>query len=895
MKLTSLELLGFKSFLNRTTFRFNEGVTCIVGPNGCGKSNIVDAMTWVLGERGTKSLRVKEMGDVIFHGSGSKKQVNMAEVTLGLTNAEKEYAIRRRIYRDGTNEYYINNDAVRLKDVQDFLLGTGVGLHTYAIIEQGNIEYFTQMKPHERRVIVEETSGITRFAEKKRDAFVRLEEVRTSLERISDVQREVLKNHEKAEEEAGRLHIHNALRDKLRNIDVFLLVEGLGHLEKRETRLLEREELLLRELVNIETQRQGLREKMGSKEEEVALIETVSRKNELDIREKEKDMESRLLEINYIEGEKKRLETSLSELRGEIASLSEKIDLNRLEIVDLRASAKREKQTLDKISEAGREMDGSREELRRIRERLEREAEEERNHLFAVMTSLAEIRNGALERERKLHERQARQERRLQEETALKEKLKVLEDKLVHLQRQVEIERSDTCRLEKEETEVTRQIESTSKEALQLRHNLEGLKGLKKGKEDVFRQLQSYGNSQRRETAPYKQLINILKSSKETEEIMERFFSKEMEYHVLNESDPLSLAIIAKEFEEDFVFFPRKGMFTLCRGEVDASLQSVQDLPEAFRRISEGEEGFFVADNILVDSRGFIRKGRDRSAISIQEFREKMRLEAELADIDNQVEEMVTKLAGLQPLQQKLEAFRQITLDKKRTKESTTNSIERELIDVTAQVRTAKERLAESNAKLESPPGEEVFTPEPELVAEKKTYEEEKTRIEQHLMDLKAGLEEAKKSYAFADTEYHKTSIAAERSRNQLQKDQEEAFRKEAALETFQNDRLLKVEKADNTVRDLQTISDKAADLDRSYTLLGEDCRRSIARYEEMKTKLGDLHMERVVIQDELRSIDQDIEKTRARKENIEKEKLVITEKRTQYGRDSGRITALRV
>ena len=147
MKLTSLELLGFKSFLNRTTFRFNEGVTCIVGPNGCGKSNIVDAITWVLGERGTKSLRVKEMGDVIFHGSSAKKQVNMAEVTMGLMNEEKEYAIKRRIYRDGTNEYYINGETVRLKDIQDFLLGTGIGLHSYAIIEQGNIEYFTQMKP----------------------------------------------------------------------------------------------------------------------------------------------------------------------------------------------------------------------------------------------------------------------------------------------------------------------------------------------------------------------------------------------------------------------------------------------------------------------------------------------------------------------------------------------------------------------------------------------------------------------------------------------------------------------------------------------------------------------------------------------------------------------------
>jgi chromosome segregation protein len=895
MKLTSLELLGFKSFLNRTTFRFNEGVTCIVGPNGCGKSNIVDAMTWVLGERGTKSLRVKEMGDVIFHGSGSKKQVNMAEVTIGLTNSEKEYAIRRRIYRDGTNEYYINNDTVRLKDVQDFLLGTGIGLHTYAIIEQGNIEYFTQMKPHERRIVVEETSGVTRFAEKKRDAFVRMEEVKASLERVDDIQREVLKNHEKAQEEAGRLQIHNELREKLRNIDISLLVEGFRHLEKRETKLQERGELFHKEITAKEMQRQSVKEKMGSKEEEVALIDSVSRKAELDIKEKEKDMENRLLEINYIEGEKRRLEASLLELRGERASLVEKMNLNGSEIVDLHASAEREKQILEEISGAGQKLEGTREELKRIRERLEKEAEEERNRLFAVVTRLAEIRNSMLDRERKMHEREARQQRRLQEEKALKEKLKALENKLAHLQQRMEAERKETNLIEIEERDITQQIESISKEALQSRNELEGLKGLKRGKEDIFRQLQTYGDGQKKETTPYKQLINILKSSKETEEAMERFFSKEMEYHVLNESDPFSLAIVAKEFEGNFVFFPKKGMFTLHHGEVNATLQPVQDLPEAFRRIAEGEEGFFVAGNILVDSRGFIRKGHDKSTLSIQEFREKMRLETELTDIDNQVKEITEKLARLQPVQKELEKARQIMLDNKRAKESAINTIERELIDITAQVRTAKERLAESKATPESPPGDDALTPQTEPAAETKTCEEERTRIEQHIIELKARLEETKKNYSITDAEYHKTSIAVERSRNQLRKNEEEAFRKEAALQTFQNDLLLKEERAGQMERSLNTTIEKAADLDRSYGRLQHECQALVAKYEEMKTKLGDLHMERVAIQEELHSLDQDIEKSRAKKESLEKEKLVITEKkdvilerlRTDYGVES--------
>jgi chromosome segregation protein len=187
MKFKRLELFGFKSFLNRTVFHLNEGITSIVGPNGCGKSNIVDAIVWALGERGTKSLRVKDMGDVIFHGSNGRRPVNIAEVSVELEDMDKEYTIKRRIYRDGVNEYLLNGKQVRLKDIQDFLLGTGIGLNSYAIVEQGKIEHFIQMNPHERRVVIEEVSGITRFEEKKREAISRLEEVRVNLERAEGI------------------------------------------------------------------------------------------------------------------------------------------------------------------------------------------------------------------------------------------------------------------------------------------------------------------------------------------------------------------------------------------------------------------------------------------------------------------------------------------------------------------------------------------------------------------------------------------------------------------------------------------------------------------------------------------------------------------------------------
>src|SRR5687768_12895232 len=142
--LKRLELVGFKSFADKTVFEFGEGITAIVGPNGSGKSNIVDAVKWVLGEQSAKSLRGGEMADVIFNGSSSRKSLGMAEVTMTFDNARRqlntpatEVQVARRVYRDGQGEYLINGQIVRLKDVKDLFLGSGAGQHAYSIIEQG--------------------------------------------------------------------------------------------------------------------------------------------------------------------------------------------------------------------------------------------------------------------------------------------------------------------------------------------------------------------------------------------------------------------------------------------------------------------------------------------------------------------------------------------------------------------------------------------------------------------------------------------------------------------------------------------------------------------------------------------------------------------------------------
>jgi chromosome segregation protein len=196
--LKRLELVGFKSFADRTWFSFPAGLTAIVGPNGSGKSNVVDAVKWILGEQSAKSLRGGEMADVIFNGSSSRRALGVAEVTLTLDNPDRqlntdaaEISVTRRVHRDGTGEYLINGQQSRLKDVRELFLGSGAGSTAYCIIEQGRVDALLQASSRDRRAIFEEAAGISRFKAKKQEALRKLEHTAENLTRLRDIFGEV--------------------------------------------------------------------------------------------------------------------------------------------------------------------------------------------------------------------------------------------------------------------------------------------------------------------------------------------------------------------------------------------------------------------------------------------------------------------------------------------------------------------------------------------------------------------------------------------------------------------------------------------------------------------------------------------------------------------------------
>ncbi len=227
--LKRLELVGFKSFADKTQFDFNAGITAIVGPNGSGKSNIVDAVRWILGEQSAKSLRGGEMADVIFNGSTSRRSLGMAEVTMTFDNAKRrlntdaeEVQITRRVYRGGEGEYLINHQLCRLKDIKDLFLGSGAGTDAYSIIEQGRVDVLLQSSTKERRTIFEEAAGISRFKAKKIESQRKLERVDQNLQRLRDIIDEVAKQLRSVKLQAAKAQRFQEYSGRLKELRVAL-------------------------------------------------------------------------------------------------------------------------------------------------------------------------------------------------------------------------------------------------------------------------------------------------------------------------------------------------------------------------------------------------------------------------------------------------------------------------------------------------------------------------------------------------------------------------------------------------------------------------------------------------------------------------------------------------
>ncbi|HEY6953203.1 MAG TPA: chromosome segregation protein SMC, partial [Bacteroidota bacterium] len=288
MYLSKLEIFGFKSFAQKINMAFDSGITAIVGPNGCGKTNVVDALRWVLGEQRPTTLRSDKMEDVIFNGTKSRKPLNLAEVSVTIENSKgilpseyTEVTLTRRVYRSGESEYYINRTLCRLKDIRDLFMDTGMGSDAYSVIELKMVESILSENSEERRRLFEESAGVTKYKHKRKEAVRRLESVRFDLTRLNDSVSTVQKAVNSLERQAHKAQRHNEFSQQLKTLEIDLLTrEYLGvndkivPLKEQLSRTVDEKNRIDLELTQEETLLEVLRQELRELEDKLAIAQS---------------------------------------------------------------------------------------------------------------------------------------------------------------------------------------------------------------------------------------------------------------------------------------------------------------------------------------------------------------------------------------------------------------------------------------------------------------------------------------------------------------------------------------------------------------------------------------------------------------------------------------------
>src|ERR1700749_4230666 len=295
MYLKNLTVLGFKSFADKTSLNFQPGVTAIVGPNGCGKSNVSDAIRWVLGKQSAKALGGGERADVIFNGPDGRKPIGMAEVSITLGEVDEEHlraagvevsysevTVTRRIFRDGGSEYFINKVPCRLKDIQQLFMGTGMGKTSYSILAQGHITQILSSKPEDRRMIFEEAAGITKFKAQKKESLRKLEYTEQNLLRVADLIKEVKRQIGSLQRQAGKARRYKQLSMELQHLDTQLARHQFdlwqGELRARQEELEQSRaqmETLAADVLRVENELTVLREELAEQEQQISQMQQV--------------------------------------------------------------------------------------------------------------------------------------------------------------------------------------------------------------------------------------------------------------------------------------------------------------------------------------------------------------------------------------------------------------------------------------------------------------------------------------------------------------------------------------------------------------------------------------------------------------------------------------------
>ncbi len=459
MKLKRLEISGFKSFRDKVVIDFSKGVNAVVGPNGCGKSNVVDAIRWVMGEQRVKALRGKKMDDVIFNGSEDAAPVSMAEVVMtlssngssfpGIYGEMAEVSISRKAVLDGDSEYCINHVPCRLLDVKEFFMGTGVGARTYSLVEQGAVATMVEAKPEDRRLFIEDAAGVSKYKSRKDAAVRKMESTKQNIVRLNDIHKEVKSQLAAITRQAKKAEQYKEIKLRIKETEVVLSRQGFARLAERNTSLQDDRVRLSGELDVVKAQMESkdsalaeMKANLLEKDEHISSRQTELYEIKNSINIKEKNIEFSRRRVTEASERKQKNQTEIDSMEQKKSSLMVEIENLQSKSAD---AFNQLNQLQTELDEGRREVEGLLEADREINSQLE----EHKIRYIDVMQDLAKFNNIISSLHKSMEDFKKREEREIREIEQDKSRLNELTDKFQAL----------TSALAQEEEEISRLTE----------------------------------------------------------------------------------------------------------------------------------------------------------------------------------------------------------------------------------------------------------------------------------------------------------------------------------------------------------------------------------------------------------------------------------------------------
>ncbi|HLT30509.1 MAG TPA: chromosome segregation protein SMC [Myxococcaceae bacterium] len=571
MRIKRLDITGFKSFMDRTVFTFGDGITAVVGPNGCGKSNVVDAIRWVMGEQSAKNLRGRGMEDVIFAGSESHAPLSMAEVSLTFTVEEgdqlptpwagfPEVTVTRRLFRSGESEYLINKQTCRLLDVTELFLGTGVGTRAYSIIEQGRVGLIVSSKPEDRRQLIEEAAGITRYKARRRSAERKMESTRANLLRVNDVVGELDKRMDAVQRQAKRAEKARRLRGQMREIELHAashrFLELLAERQQLEARLSGMGEAEQAALASVKAMEEDIEARRAAHDAETEALRVLQ--EEVHALERQASLDAQSL--SHWEADQQAAAARATGAREELEGLEARL-------TQLEAQLAQQEAALSGLDDGWKEDAARLETLRaslaegtRRQEELSLLLEHERANSEQLAGRLANHESNLANLSRRRAELQARCDRHAEEREKLQAELQKLEDARqevadrVDAGRQASLEMEARRREEEEALDRTRQafaeneihVISLREELADRRSRLQSLEELQRHYEGFDRGVRAVmlrAGEQPREQGVFGLVADVLTVNPRFERAIEAALGERLQ-HVLVESRRVGLELL---------------------------------------------------------------------------------------------------------------------------------------------------------------------------------------------------------------------------------------------------------------------------------------------------------------------------------------------------------------